>query len=415
MQKSLNEPKIDINVYDVLFFLLMFSTFYFTRNLFCRLLMLAFAGIMIAITVTKKTRILGTPYFIGFAAFIAYGAANIVFYNIINNVVAKTMVFSLTLNLVMIFCIVQYIIRTNNNNKVLNLFENAVFFAALLVVILSKGSLTTDRLGGGTEMNANELALLAVYGFIICVYRLDAIHKNRFFAFLKIVFYLAVVFLTGSRKGIIMIVAAIFLISIIGKKKKLLRNLFFFAIVSIVLYFILTKVEFFYNAVGYRLKDLFDFLNTGSTNDYSLKNRNQLIETGWYYIKLKPWTGFGYDCFKLVSGIKSSTSQYFLYSHNNYIELLFSGGIFALVLYYLPILCLFFALFKQIKNNKIIQYVFTILVVKHIIEYAYVSYYSRIDAYVLAIVLGVYLVVKENNEQSVEGGAVPNALNNKTA
>lgn len=415
MQSSLNSPKIDITLYDVFFFLLMFSTFYFTRNLFCRLLMLLFAGLMLAVTFFKKKRILGMPFYIGFAAFIGYGAANIIFYNVINNIVSKTMVFSLCLNLIMIFCIVQYIVKTNNNDKVLFLFENAIFCAALLVVILSRGSLATDRLGGGTEMNSNELALLSVYGFIICFYRFEKIANYRFFTVLKMLFFLAIIFLTGSRKGVIMVLAAIFLIAILGKKKRFLLNLFIFAGIAVLLYLLLTKVELFYNMVGYRFEYLFDFLNTGSTEDYSIESRSQLVEIGWYYIQYKPWTGFGYDCFKLVSGLKSNISEFYLYSHNNYVELLFSGGIFALVLYYLPILWLIIKVSKNLKQEKVLKYCFVILVVKHLIEYAYVSYYSRIDAYVLAIVLGVYLVVMENSNISLEGGAIKNAINNKIA
>lgn len=415
MQSSLNSPKIDITLYDVFFFLLMFSTFYFTRNLFCRLLMLLFAGLMLAVTFFKKKHISGMPFFIGFAAFIGYGAANIIFYNVISHSVAKTMVFSLCLNLIMIFCIVQYIVKTNNNDKVLFLFENAIFCAALLVVILSRGSLTTDRLGGGTEMNSNELALLSVYGFIVCFYRFEKITRYRFFAVLKMLFSLAIIFLTGSRKGVIMVLAAIFLIAILGKKKRFLLNLFIFAGIAVLLYLLLTKVEFFYNMVGYRFEYLFDFLNTGSTEDASIEDRDELIEMGMYYFQFKPWTGFGYDCFKLVSGLKSNISEFYLYSHNNYVELLFSGGIFALVLYYLPILWLIIKVSKNLKQEKVLKYCFVILVVKHIIEYAYVSYYSRIDAYVLAIVLGVYLVVMENSNTSLEGGAIKNAINNKIA
>ncbi len=414
MQNSLNSPKIDITLYDVLFFLLMFSTFYFTRNLFCRLLMMAFAGLMLAVTFFKKKRILGMPFYIGFAAFIGYGTANIIFYNVINNGVAKTMVFSLCLNLIMIFCVVQYIVKTNNNDKVLFLFENAIFCAALLVVILSRGSLTTDRLGGGTEMNSNELALLSVYGFIVCFYRFEKITHYRFFTVLKMLFFLAIIFLTASRKGVIMVLAAIFLIAILGKKKRFLLNLFIFAGIAVVLYLLLTKVEFFYNMVGYRFEDLFDFLNTGSTEDASIEDRDELIEMGMYYFRFKPWTGFGYDCFKLISGFETGTA-YYSYSHNNYVELLFSGGIFGFVLYYLPILWLIIKVSKNLKQEKVLKYCFVILVVKHIIEYAYVSYYSRIDAYVLAIVLGIYLVVMENSNTSLEGGAIKNAINNKIA
>ena len=415
MRKFSNIATTNFNLYDFLFFLLMFSTFYFTRNTFCRLLQLAFAGVMLAVTIAKNKKTPAPPFFLGFGTFIAYGAANIVFYNVIDHGIAKTMVFSLFLNFIMIFSISQYILLSQNNSKILALFENAVFCAAVLVVLLSRETLTTDRLGTDTEINANMLSMLSVYAFIICLYRIESDKKGKLFFFIKMLLYIFIILLSGSRKGVIMIVAAVFLVSIIGKKKRLFFNLLIATTAAIILYFVLTKIDLFYNVIGYRLEDLFDFLSTGSSKDYSIENRSELIERGLYYINLKPWTGFGYDCFKLVSGIKSSSSQYYLYSHNNYIELLFSGGIFALVLYYLPLLWLLVNILKRAKSNRLLKYMLIIFVVKHLIEYAYVSYYARMDAYIIAVILGVFLVEKDSKENSTESGASKNALTNKTA
>ena len=104
------------------------------------------------------------------------------------------------------------------------------------------------------------------------------------------------------------------------------------------------RVEFLYNIIGVRMENFIILLTEGTTTEGSLESRMSLIDIAMAHIKKKPWTGYGFDCFKMVSGMngggKVDAHSEGYYSHNNYIELLFGGGIIGLVLYYIPMVYL---------------------------------------------------------------------------
>ena len=222
----------------------------------------------------------------------------------------------------------------------------------------------------------------------------------------RLCFYSLAVLLTGSRKGLIMIFLAVMIISFINGRRRLVRNILIGIAAAVIVYLIIMNVEFLYNIVGVRIESLMLYLTEGTVTEGSLNSRLTLIEIAMPYIERKPWTGYGYDCFKTISGTggggKVSSDTFGYYSHNNYIELLFGGGIIGLILYYIPMLYLLKTLFVKIRNSIYIPYLFAILVSNLAVEYARVTYYERVDAYIVAIILGCTLIcTKKNNESLV--------------
>ena len=392
----MRDLKIRFQIHDMLFYLLLVFSFYFTRNMICRVMMVLFFGYTILRQLINRQKAKSSFYFAGFLIFILYGAANIFLDNVINVQVARTMVVSLVLNLMMIYAIVQYVYMQNDVPKVIRTTELGIFTTAFVVVLLSLGTITSGRLGGGTEINANILAMLCVYGFILCMYLRKIGRITPLSCWVRMGFYALAVLLTGSRKGLVMIVLATVVVTLIFGKKKLVRNLLIGIASAVVVYLVIMNVEFLYNIIGVRIENLLLYLTEGTTTDGSLASRLELIEIAKPYIERKPWTGYGYDCFKMISGISGGGNITIdgvgYYSHNNYIELLFSGGIIGLVLYYIPVLYLLIKLLRGIKTDTCIPYMLALFVSKLAIEYAYVSYYDRIDAYIVAVILGSVLV-----------------------
>lgn len=400
MTEVRKKPKLNLNFYDALFMLLLIVTFYFMRNIICQLMMIIFCGYTCLKFIVKDRKIKFTPYFFFSALFIFYGALNIVAGNVIDNDVAKTMVISLTLNLIMTFCIVQYIYLTQNVYKVLKITEYSIFIISLLVVLFSLSTITESRLGEELNtINSNRLGILCGFSIILCLYFINEYKANKTWYILKICLYLLVILLTGSRKSLLMILFAFLLLSIIKGPKAFLTFLASSIFIVAVLYFVLMEIPLFYNIIGHRFEDLFEFFETNTTEDKSIIDRQALIKIGWQYILKKPWTGYGYDCFKTISGL-GWDGHFFYYSHNNYIELLFSGGIVGFTLYYLALIYLLISIVKKIKYNKCVQYLLIILLSKLVIEYTYISYYERIDSYIVAILLGVMLSVKKEDKKA---------------
>lgn len=329
-----------------------------------------------------------------------WGFVQIKLNNVLDKQIASTMVRSLSLNLIMIFTIVHYILLKRDVRSFLRMIEAGTFLVAIIVVILSIQTITTGRLGGGTEINANMFAMLCVYGFILqlYLYKSDSCH-NKYLHIFKLFLYISFILLTGSRKGLLMIVLSLIIIQLLQGKRNIINKLLGLSAIALILYLLIMKVDFLYNIIGVRVDNLLELIITGETSEGSLNTRNFLIEKGWYYISQKPVIGYGYDCYKVISGIDGDgyTRGVGLYSHNNYIELLFGGGIIALILYYIPIIGLLISLYKNINTHSCITYLLAILVSKLAVEYAYVSYYSRIDAYIIAIILGCLLLSKKTS------------------
>jgi len=331
----------------------------------------------------------------------------------VSNKVARTMAVSLTLNLIMVYVICQYILWKENIGTVIKFFENSIFVAAIITIVASGGKLFTQRLGTDTEINANMLAMLSVYAMVICMYLMKE-SNYRWMYVLKIVAYVGIVLLSGSRKGLLMIASALLVISVVNGRKKLIRNLFFTVVALLVIYYMVMNVPVFYNIIGVRVEDLMSLVFEDTTKDNSLLNRQILIEEGWSYIEKNPWFGYGYDNFKLVSSIVGTyTGDFGLYSHNNYVEMLFGCGAIGTTLYYIPMVAILIGLIKNVRTHPCVVYLLAIFVAKHVVEYGYVSYYERIDAYVVAFVLGCLLWCK--NKKDEEEKEKENAVNKETS
>ena len=392
--------KVRFRIYDLLFYLLLVVSFYYTRNMLCRLMMVAFFGYTVAQMIIRKDKIPLPFFYVGFGLFIVYGLANVLLGNAIYPNVARTMVISLTLNFMMIFSIVEYIHMTNDVPRVLRITELGIFTTAFVVVLLSIRTITEGRLGGGTEINSNMLAILCVYGFGISRYLRKIGKMSQLSSWARIAFYILIIFLTGSRKGLLMVILSIMVVQFTQEKGKLLKNLVVVLGSAVLFYVLIMNVPVLYNIIGVRVENLLLALSGESSAEASLEDRQKLVEMGWEQIKENPWIGYGYDCFKMVSGrgpngyVKPGVAGF--YSHNNYIELLFGGGIIGFALYYLPVLHLLHKLLTGIRKHPCMPYILAIMVSKLAMEYAYVSYYERVDTYIVAIILGCALVARQD-------------------
>ena len=394
--------KVRFRIYDLLFYLLLVFSFYYTRNLLCRLMMVAFFGYTVAQMIIRKDKIVFSFHYVGYVLFILYGAANILLDNVLYPSVARSMVTSIALNFMMIFSVVEYIYMTDDVSRVLRITELGIFTTAAVVVMLSIRTITQGRLGGGTEINSNMLAILCVYGFGLSLYLRKIGKITQISNWIRVAFYILVILLTGSRKGLLMVILTILVVQFAQDRRKVFKNLLVVAGATALFYFLIMNVSVLYNIIGVRFENLLLSLSGEEVSETSLEDRQRLVDIGWEYIKEKPWTGYGLDCFKMISGIgatgKVKPGVAGFYSHNNYIEILFGGGIIGAALYYIPELYLLGKLLKRVSKDACMPYLLAIMVAKLSIEYAYVSYSGRINAYIVAILLGCALFAGETSK-----------------
>ena len=230
----------------------------------------------------------------------------------------------------LIFCnlIIPYMLESQGNYKFV-LHSLLISAAGLLIRLLLVTPLLlwgTTRVGETIGYNPNTIGLILSLTAILAY--------NLYLSDRKIIFFLVTVLLggaslfTGSRKAFAILVVGIFLLSIITKSDK--KQFIFSFVLGVLLLTIFVALilnwEPLYQVIGIRIDSLVQGLLGGNT-DSSTSTRFNMISVGIELFSQKPFFGYGLGNFKYFSG-------YDVYSHNNYIELLVSFGLFGTVLFY---------------------------------------------------------------------------------
>ncbi len=120
-------------------------------------------------------------------------------------------------------------------------------------------------------------------------------------------------------------------------------------------------------------------------SDASSRERMNLIWFGFELIRNKPIFGYGLDSFSYLYG---TPTGYYLYSHNNYIELLVSVGIVGLITYYNILLHLIIRIKRKLMSSKpTYAKLFIIFIVLFLLlDLASVSMNDRFNYSVIALI-----------------------------
>ncbi|MDT8420834.1 MAG: O-antigen ligase family protein [Desulfuromonadales bacterium] len=249
----------------------------------------------------------------------------------------------------------------------------------------------------GSFENANMAAFAFYVG--LCFSFLFLENKNIFLKFISIaciVFSIVLIISTASKKGLILLCITI-IILIIYYIKKLARKDFVFItysalIISIIgifvssKYEIVKKWEYMYSRWSFFISEV----SVGFSNETSTGERINFIRSGMEMFWNSPIFGHGLNSF---SYFHNGT-----YSHCNYIELLFNGGIVAFILFYS---IHYYSIKNTLKmasinfKSLLLLIVFSLL----IMDVAAVTYDLKLYLYLLLLVttLPEQMLAKEQN------------------
>ena len=298
-----------------------------------------------------------------------------------NSVVPKESKFLLKVllrNGIFLYCMFAYV-RQLNHIKLSKVFILACVLGSMFMLVYNR-ILTGAFVIRDAEDGLNGNMIATMDAMAICViFAMDKWKsiKNIVIIALLILFCI----LAGTRKAFIVLILGISIYILLSQPSKLFSSLSKLAILLCFVYIILLEVPFFYEIIGNRFESLFSFTQGGDT-DASTDSRSHYIELGFYYFLMEPWTGNGISCFKEMPGVST-------YSHNNYIELLFSVGIPGIISFYLIHL---YILSQAIKNCRAtankgailsIALIFSVIVA----EYAMVTYHERAALFYYMMIL----------------------------
>lgn len=387
---------------NTIFFLYIYLTLVANYTIYANMATLVLIGTSAYFSLRKR-KFKFSFYFILDIIFILYSIWQIksgvaVYYD-----VAQIKVNTLIKCLIINWAVFNFIVLIHDFIRVLRIYVYAVFIGVITLFIIGWRTLLAGRfllytsiyfLGAKADVHSNGVGIVAAIALIITVYLY--IKKNKFRCFMISSVLLACVFLTGSRKSIVLAAAGVFLLILYLYPRKKLRKMIIGGSGILLGLLLLMEVPYLYKIAGSRIENTIDYFLTGKTKEASMSTRNRLVETGIKYINKRPETGYGLDNFREI------TNPSRLYAHNNYIEILFSSGFIGFAIYYSKyILLLFRQRFLKLKKGsdeyitaKMLLWLFFLF---SVLEYWVVTYYER-DILIIHVFILSYLNILKSNK-----------------
>lgn len=217
----------------------------------------------------------------------------------------------------------------------------SVSAASLNLMLIFTGKMTADasnRLGGDIFGNSNTFATMMMVAVMYTIWLL-IYHKNSLFVKglllgMIVLDYYALTLSAGRKFFVIPVV--FFYILLLFKvdkngRRHFIRSTMVFLALSLLLGYLIMTVPMFYDTIGYRMESLVKGTLGIEEHGASAAIRELMRHIAVERWLERPFWGYGFDSFKYYCAMV--TGHYF-YSHCNYTELLYNGGIIYFAVYY---------------------------------------------------------------------------------
>ena len=288
------------------------------------------------------------------------------------------------------YIVYLYFVKEKDVSRLLRI----LMWAGYVVAIYSLMFYGVDELlkaGTDSSLRAdNEFA--NVNSIAMCCALSVMIQANEFFekrnrwTCLFLIPVLIVIGATQSRKALVFLIIGVFSAFIVKNQNesalKKIGKIIIGCVVALLLVYALLQLDIF-SGIKERMESVINSFSGKGKADHSALIRKQMIEVGWKEFLEHPIGGIG------LSNSYFITLRYFgreTYLHNNFVELLSCGGIFAFVFYYAIYVYLFYNLWKYRRADKKQAMFFAIwLLIMLALDYGNVSYYSKSQNFYLMI------------------------------
>jgi O-antigen ligase len=322
------------------------------------------------------------------------------------------MIQTLVVTTAFFFFLYQYLLLRGNLRRYLELY---VLSALLMVLWLLSREITLDwsttRLGYADGIHPNTVGMISAFAFGMCIYL--AGKKWQLLWLLPAFVLLLAVALTMSVKSVALAGVLFICMLLIRFPRKwgwklagiLVGGAAVFSLV------ILTENPLSTGVLS-RVREVALYVLKGEGVGGSSTERLSLIQAAWGWFVQRPMTGWGLGSFRLMDGSLG------LYAHNNYLELLVSGGIPLALIYYAGQAGAILYAAHEIRRSKAednenafaearrLVFVFCIFLAAHLVlDLAVVSYYERQDAVFSVLLFGAARLLRLQQEGATNRSA----------
>jgi O-antigen ligase len=369
----------------------LFSSFViFDSNVYISYILIGITGLIFIVMTFKynyKLPISVDTYQYHILVFIAYCAITGLWAKDASASIGKAIsVFEIMICMTVLYC---HYSRKNSVLELLEVIRYAGYIISIYAVsfygmdtirstIAAEGRLDSDF------ANINTIAVLAAISIVLTFFQL--MYYRISFSMILSIPEIIMVAATGSRKGFMIVVLGIILLFIFKYAshnlfKTILRYILIAILLIIVFRFILMLPIFF--GVEERMKGLIATFTGSGTIEHSALLRKEYIEAGIEQFKKTPifGIGIGNSGYILMNAYGKNT-----YLHNNFVEMLASGGVVGFLIYYAMFLwpiCIIWKYRKFGDSCKVA--VIILMIILLIMDFGQVSYYSKTTYFYLMV------------------------------
>lgn len=295
----------------------------------------------------------------------------------------------LIINLILLFDLSLLI---DSKEKLIVFVKQYVFSLVYALIMLLLFERDMSYYGRSIGFNRNLLAISYAFGIAFLVLLIQKKYINKKYYILMFI-YLAIIFVTGSRKGILLafILLIGFLFTNMGlNKKKIFRNFLIIIVILLSSFFVIKSNS----ELDHRMQDLFNSFQGETVQDKSVIERNYYKKTAIELFKKEPVIGIG--IYGFAGYMEKVGYSHIAYSHTNWLELLCTIGIIGFILYYSQYLIILKKSIKIFDSKNIETYLPLVSIITlFVFEYGFVSYFEL----VIQVVLFIFYKLIEFNEK----------------
>ncbi len=318
---------------------------------------------------------------------------------------SASMVRTLLVNAVYFFFLFQYLMLQGDMRRFMTVFTviaTVVGLYALLRAIPYDIQMSRAGINAGINPNTVGLTAAAALGFCLVLAR----QKSAFWLLALLVLLPAVLLSKSALAGTEMVVVLSATYLILFPRRWWLKLAAILAFIAAMLVFVVYPENALSEGIFSRVHGVLVYYIDGTSASESAVIRGGYLTLALKAFASRPWTGYGLANFRLFEGAGGT------YTHNNYAELLVSGGMVMLVLYYLPLIIALGlgirALYRSYRIAKPAKEtreratlgLFMMLVVNSlVIDYGSISFFERIPAAIpLLLVAATRLLVRTETD-----------------
>ena len=395
MENELALHKINVLILKSLFSLWFISEFVVSHTPASQIFLLLFVGTTILMTFKMvKTSL---PFWC-YGLFFLFSLANIAMGYAVNNATALKMTITLGLNVVFIYALINYYSYCYGNNAIefFRFYQKLVIGIAGLLLIFGLSNIMVGERLSTFGINANAIAMICSYALLV---RINQVVVNKKIDWKDIAVTLLLMFAVlsaGSRKGLIIPFVGTMLIVMLRNPTKIAQYIVGGVIAGLIALYLIMNVDFLYSIIGYRVKPMIDLMMGKEYVESSMETRLHFIELAWKSSQDSLMMGHGLDCFRHLQ------QSYGTYSHNNFVEIIYSLGVGGFIVYYFPALLSFFTIIKEaIKARCDASFILasSIFFAVIVCDYFAISYFERTPLVLVIITTHCILEKKDEHKE----------------